>query len=109
MTVQGSQAQMQEEQADARPAAPMPPSFQRPGSTGDGYAASPDSSYERILTVEVSEELADALRAEHSRLGNPSPLDFAKFLNVTLLIGLDDMKDRNLEELLSLAEENQAT
>jgi hypothetical protein len=46
------------------------------------------------LALEISEELEQALRSEHMRLSteaNP-PIDWDRFMEATLLIGLDKLK-----------------
>jgi hypothetical protein len=61
--------------------------------------------------VEVSEELEQALRSEHMRLSveaNPTPIGWDPFLEVCILIGLDELKRiptlEALEKLESLEE-----
>jgi hypothetical protein len=47
------------------------------------------------LVVEISEELEQGLRSEHMRLSaeaNPTPIDWDRFLQVCLIIGLDELK-----------------
>jgi len=45
--------------------------------------------------LEISEELEQALRSEHMRLNaeaNPTPIEWDRFMEATLLIGLDELK-----------------
>jgi len=53
------------------------------------------------LVVEVSEELEQALRSEHARLSgeaNPTAIEWDLFLEVCILIGLDELKHHTTEE-----------
>jgi hypothetical protein len=108
MTVQCSQAQMQEEQAVRGPATATPSSIQRPSLTRDRRADSRDSSHERIVTVEISQELLAALKVEHARLSaqaNPS-LSWDRFLRGLITVGLRQLEGLTDEQLLGLLQED---
>jgi len=48
-----------------------------------------------MLALEISEELEQALRSEHVRLSgeaNPTPIEWDRFMEATLVIGLDELK-----------------
>ena len=47
------------------------------------------------LALEISEELEQALRSEHACLNgqsNSAPIEWDRFMEATLLIGLDELK-----------------
>ena len=54
------------------------------------------------LVVEVSEELEQALRSQHARLiiQSKTTLEWDRFLQACLIIGLDELKHHTAEEAL---------
>ena len=54
-----------------------------------------ESACPLALELEISEELEQALRSEHVRLSgeaNPTPIEWDRFMEATLVIGLDELK-----------------
>ena len=58
------------------------------------------------LVVEISEELEQALRSEHARLiiQSKATLEWDRFLQACLIIGLDELKHHTAEEALEKLE-----
>ena len=60
------------------------------------------------LVVEVSEEFEQALRSEYRRLSaeaNPTAIEWDLFLEVCILIGLDELKHHTTEEAFELIDQ----
>ena len=58
----------------------------------------------QALALEISEELEQALRSEHARLifQSKTTLEWNRFLQAYLIIGLDELKHHTAEEALEL-------
>jgi hypothetical protein len=54
------------------------------------------------LALEISEELEQSLRSQHARLSTQSKttLEWDRFLQACLIIGLDELKHHTAEEAL---------